>query len=204
MAEEEENPFVNMDFKGGGSFGLGYMKLNMGGFKEEIARAGYPELEDGMLVYGGGSLIGFRDGLRCGGFGYGGEVVVEGANGGLSQLNFAAGGADLEYGFVLQDKLDIGIGMIFGGGTYELTLRKNTLQNINEPNQIHLTNTFFIVGPKVTLQYQVVEWCTIQGIINYIYSIGNDQWKDVNYRTDAVPPLRVNGTMIGVNLQLMY
>lgn len=195
---------AEMDYTGNSGFTLGYLFLNNDELQDVIANAGYPAMPDGMLIYGGTTLMGYRDGLRWGGFGYGGELTEKGGNDRLTRLTFSLGGANLDYGFVLSDKLDIALGGLLGGGSYELTLRGNALSDPAQGNVIHLTNSYFVLGPRATVSYQATSWLAIEGLVGYLYGIGSKQWTDVDLKTSVIPGMPINSPMVGISLNLTY
>lgn len=193
----------SLDFKGDSGFSLGVMMLNLGTLGTEITNAGYPTLPGTMIIYGGSSLMGFKDGLRWSTFGYGGQV--KGTQGeALSLIKMGAGGGSVEYGHAFTNKLDVSGGLFLGAGHYALTLRKNVADDIAQPNVLYLTNGYFLVGPRVAIQYQVTSWLSVQAMGGYIYGIGDDRWKDTDVRTDKIPGLRFNSPMATINFNLHY
>lgn len=193
----------SMDFKGTSGFSAGVMMLNLGALGTQITQAGYPALPGTMVIYGGNSLLGFKNGLRWGAFGYGGQV--KGTQGeALSLIKMGAGGGNFEYGHAFTSKLDASAGLLLGAGSYQLTLRKNVADDINQPNVLYLTNGYFLVGPRVAVQYKVTNWLAIQLMGGYMYGIGDDRWKDTDVRTDKIPGLRFSSPMAMINFNLNY
>lgn len=195
---------AEMDYNGNSGFTLGYLFLNNAELQDVIVAAGYPAMPNGMLVYGGTTIMGYRNGLRWGGFGYGGDVSEKGVDDKLTKLSFSLGGANLDYGLVLSDKLDVAVGGLLGGGGYDLTLRGHALTDPADGNTIHLTNSFFVIGPRATVSYKATSWLAVEGMAGYLYGIGRKSWTDVDLKNTVIPAMPINSPMVGISLNLTY
>ena len=193
----------SLDYKGDSGFSAGVMFLRTGALGDGIVNAGFPALPTTMVTYGGNTFMGFQNGLRWGGFGQGGEVKAVSGEA-LSMLSLKTGGANFDYGHAFSPMFDATAGLALGVGTYELTLRKQLSTGLNNVNQIHLTNGYLIVGPRLTCQYKLNEWFAVQAVAGYLYGIGNSKWKDAGTRTDLIPGLRISNASLTINFNLIY
>lgn len=201
------DPYEEVDFfelEGAGFF-MGYLDLDLSDLNNQIKDT-YPELSNGMIIFGSSSFVGFREGLRFGSSWFMGYKYETGDNNSLSQLSLGYGGLELGYGKVLHDQIDVTVGGLIGFGVYDLSLREHLLDpsNPTEPNQIHLTNYFFTLGPKVTLDYYLNDWCAVRGMVGYVYGIGKNSWLDVYTRNDAIHGQSLNGAMAGLDFTFLY
>lgn len=205
QVSEQVDELSFFDIKGSAGFTLGYLDLDLSGLNKQI-KGTYPELSNGMMVFGSSNFMGFKEGLRFGSSWFIGTKSESGDNNALSKLILGFGGMDVGYGKVLHEQVDVTVGGLIGIGTYDLTLRERLLdeENATEPNQIHLTNYFFTVGPKVTLDYYVNDWCAVRGIAGYVYGIGKKSWLDVKTRTDAIHAQPLKGALVGLDFSIVY
>lgn len=199
---EEEIDMPDFDLQTNGMT-LGFMNVDVEDLNKAIDGE-YPELDSSVILFGGANQFGFKNGIRFGGFGVGGVTTNEDENGAMSQLAVGFGGLDVEYGKALSDQVDASAGLVAGVGSTELTLRKNELTDVSQPNKIYLANVFFTAGPKATVNFNPTENVTLQGYGTYLFSLGGNKWKDGKDTTDVLDPVKVEGPAFGFSISFNY
>ena len=158
-----------------------------------VGAGGAPLKDNGVLLYGGAgsAYIMFVPNLRIGGLGMSGSIKSTSLDAtGIrrdAELNVGFGGVTFEYVIPLQERLDLSVGTMLGGGGIDITLRENdghpkTWQeefgNFGSGNyqaggritsiKREMSGSFFVVIPSVNLEYAVLGWLGARIGMSYV------------------------------------
>lgn len=158
---------------------------------------------------GGSAYIMFVPNLRVGGLGMSGKSSSTSLDAfGVRrdvELNVGFGGVTVEYVLPLAERLDIGFGIMLGGGGLDITLRQdngtalnwtgewgnfgtgtyNQAQLINSTRK--LTGSYFVVVPSVNVEYGILAWIGARLGVSYVGMLA-PSWKvDDKYELLGVP-----------------
>ena len=189
---------VNIDFdeqdfnnaKGNGGPMIGFLNLNFDRLNQDLINAGFAGFDDeNMILYGGGGLGGLKKGSRFGGYGLAGKLTT--TNGSkTATINIGYGGFLYEKGVLASQKTktDLSFGLLMGGGSAELKLIYNNLENdfgdvIASPQMNILTKEFVLLKPQINLHQQLGAFIGLDLSYGYLitYDFG-ETWK-INEKT---------------------
>ena len=120
-------------FKGNGGPLLAYMQLDLAELNANLPD-GFAGLSSDMLLFGGGGLIGMKEGIRFGGYGYEGETSALGDDGKKIILKLSYGGLLYEKGIFSTKDTDIALGVVLGGGQAFLDMTYGEYADWTKPN----------------------------------------------------------------------
>lgn len=166
---------------------LAYMQLDLAEFNANLPE-GFASLPDEILLYGGGGLIGVREGSRIGCYGYEGEISSLGADGKKARLKLNYGTFLYEKGIYSTENMDIALGAALGGGQAFLDLTYGNYTDWSKPNSNSFEKTFVFIMPEVTLHYQFAAFMGLDLSLAYLWDFTGSNWKyfgkDVNLPLD--------------------
>lgn len=171
--------------KGNGGPMIEFLQLDFDSLNQELINAGFGGFDDEpVILYGGGGLGGLKKGSRFGGYGLTGKLTT--TNGSKkATFNIEYGGFLYEKGvFVSQkSKTDLSFGLLMGGGSAELKLVYNNLDNdfsdvIASPQMNILKKDFILLKPNINLHQQLGAFVGLDLSYGYLitYDFG-ETWK---------------------------
>ncbi|WP_027338901.1 hypothetical protein [Halonatronum saccharophilum] len=163
LADSDENfelEFVFDNFRANGGPMLGLLRLDLSSLNEVLTGddAKFKALSEDMILFGGGGVIGSREGSRIGGYGLSGKLSSsDGEKRAALEINY--GGFLYQKGLFATKRTDIAFGALLGGGSTKLEMRHRRVDNaedvINHPAGSILESSFILFEPRVDLYYKL-------------------------------------------------
>ncbi len=186
IIEEYGTPDINYQFNPGslkinGGLITGFLSLNIKELNNELGILGFKPFSNQLVLVGGGGLIGFSEGSRLGGYGLKGSVITVNNNQKASYyINY--GGFLYEQGIYADQKLDISLGSLFGGGTQKIDLIYGEVNDFADPPQRNIyESSFFALEPRVNFHFQYAPFMGLDISAGYLYTyIKEGNWKADN------------------------
>jgi hypothetical protein len=139
---------------------------------------------ENLIMYGGGGIIGFKNGSRWGGYGLSGKATsINGDKKATLSINY--GGFLYEKGLLVAKKTgtDLSCGLLMGGGSAELKLIYNDLGNdfsetISNGKMNILKKDFVLLEPKINLHQDLGSFVGFDLSYGYLLTHDFDEtWK---------------------------
>lgn len=206
-AQDAEDVGLVSRFGIAGGFNPVYIFPDLSGLNTEIRKAGLGELNNGLILWGGGgyAYIMFVNNLRIGGIGLSGTSSTTGSVNNFDRevdFNFGLGGVTVEYTLPFVNRVALSVGAVIGVGTQSVEIYQSkdeftwpgiwgklnpasgtALQNTSDI----IRNTFFTVAPTFNLDIPVSRFMALRVGGGYIFNF-NDSWKTNNgINTSSVP-----------------
>lgn len=180
---------------------VGLLTLDFSPLNAALTGAGYPGVEGPMVVFGGGGGGGILGGIAFGGLGFGGTLTKL-AGEKRTDLELSYGGVVIELNRPAGRTAVLGLGIVLGGGSLDLTTRArypvDFADSLATPPVSQLSLGFFAVLPYLRLQLQVLPWLAVDGWAGYFLS-SPGPWEEGG-REIAGPRLDLRAPFFGVQL----
>lgn len=178
-------------FKINGGLMLAYMELDLEKFNNNLIE-GFAPLDDQLFLYGGGGIVGLKNGSRFGFYGLEGENSSISEDGKKIRLVLNYGGFLYEKGLYSSEKVDIAIGSLIGGGSAKVDMIYGSHLGSHIPNSNTYTKSFMVLEPRIDIHYQFAVFMGVDLSLGYFWTIdskGNywDYYGDsVNFSMDRL------------------
>lgn len=173
-------------FKGNGGPLLAYMQLDLAELNANLPD-GFAGLSSDMLLFGGGGLIGMKEGIRFGGYGYEGETSALGDDGKKIILKLSYGGLLYEKGIFSTKDTDIALGVVLGGGQAFLDMTYGEYADWTKPNSNSYERIFGFIMPEFSFHHQFSAFMGLDLTLAYLWDFTGPNWK--YYGKDTKLPL---------------
>lgn len=184
-----------------------------------------PQIENNpLLLYGGEGYgyIMFIENLRIGGMGAGGitksSTVLSGTRMDL-ETSVSFGGVTIDYCIPVNERFDVLIGALIGGGSLDLKLRRDTwnlktwddiLNSWGTRGTVFVNNfsysiggSFFVYKPGVKFEYAILRWLGVRLGVSYYGMTGGDWKLDETFELIGVPDkINASGIMLDAGVFL--
>ncbi len=187
---------------------MGMLQLNIDEINDILVSAGFGELDDYIVLYGGGGIAGSRTGNRFGGYGLQGQVNSYNAEK-RANLSINYGGFLYEKGLFAFRMTDLSAGFMLGKGTSVLELTygepsgsfednlDSALQNIFEKN-------YMVFEPKLTLNQKITSIVGLEISLGYLFTYDPNQSWVIAGRNVASPGGHFHGPNTIVKLSFGF
>ena len=172
---------------------------------------GFAQLDEMLIVAGGGGRGGVIGGLAVGGMGWGGWVESNREEL-VASLSIGFGGFDVGYAVGGNSRSVLTIGMVLGGGGSSLELFGYAPENgpeddrgctpagiIVEPTKLEFSTAFAAIQPYVDMQIQLLDWLGLAVRIGYLLAPIEISWGDAEIALYS-PDLNLAGPFVGFSL----
>lgn len=216
---------------GGGGWTPTWIQLDLNDINQLLTGLNFDSIgSTGLLFQGGGGHGNVGNGWFLGGQGLGytlsDNVGMWAHNGADStyvtrqmNLNMGMGGATLDKRFALSKKLIPSLGIMLGGGSYNLkitqtdgaynwaTMNQDFESSAN--NAIEISRDYLVVQPRIGLLIRVLPWMSIRAEGGYVYGYSwYKGWKatvgDNTYAVKNSPDTALQGATASVGLWFGY
>ena len=193
---------------GGGGYTPLWLQQDMTDLNAVVTNLGFSELgQNGILLQGGGGHGNVGNGWFMGGQGWGytlDQKIGYDVNGTQTtrhmEFNIGVGGFTLDKRFALSNKVVPSLGILLGGGSYNLKVQQ-TAGNYNWDslstdlanslnNSIDLSRDFLVLQPRIGVLVRVLPWMSLRAEAGYLYgyswhkgwksNVGNDTYRTLN------------------------
>ena len=194
---------------GAAGFTQGLLFLNMDPINEIMRRENLAEFSNNGLVMFGGqgyAYVMFVPNLRIGYMGMSGHMLSKTlalSSNATREVELSVGysGLSLDYTIPLVPRLDLTVGVLFGGGSMDLKFTRSygmgqewlrTWDDFGFSNpageyQGKLTGSFFVYQPSVNFEFSLLRWVGLRAGLTYLGMSGSDWKRDQKYDVYGVP-----------------
>lgn len=194
--------------KGNGGPSVGMMQVDLKELNQILVELGFEEMEEDIIIFGGGGLGGIKSGIRFGGVGMTGKQTTRNDDGDTISLEISYGGFLFEQGILAGAKTDLAIGGLFGGGIMHVNLvedfRGDFEEALRESHSTSLQKEFMMIEPRISLHQQLMAFIGLNISIGYIvgYDMGSD-WDFFGSRIDG-PLELIQGPTASIRLSFGF
>lgn len=180
--QNQPNAFVPQTggIKANGGPMVGMIQLDLRELNQILVEIGFSEMNEDIIIFGGGGIGGIKSGIRFGGVGMTGRETTSNEDGDKIMLEFNYGGFLFEQGIVAGAKTDLAIGGLFGGGIIHVNrvenFRGNFEEALEESHSTSLQKEFLMIEPRISLHQQLMSFIGLTLTIGYMggYDMGSD------------------------------
>ena len=168
---------------------------------------GFAQLDEMLIVAGGGGRGGVIGDLVVGGMGWGGEVESPGTEKEAS-LGIGFGGFDVGYAIGGNERSVLTVGVVLGGGGCGLELIEHVVSGVPEavslgiiiePTKLEFGAAFAAIQPYVDMQVQLLDWLGLGVRIGYLLAPFEISWGDAEIAL-YLPDLNLSGPFVGFSI----
>lgn len=196
-------------FGAAGGFTPVIMFPNFDKLQPAVKSLSMDEFSSPLVAWGGSgyAYVMFIDNLRMGGLGFGGSQSRTSRTNGVDNefvYSLGGGGLTVEYTMPFVKNMALSAGFIFGGGSMELNIYKNSGTfswgdvwnglpgNSLNSKEISIENSFLFFSPTVNLDFPVTRFLAVRGGLGYQLTFAND-WEIANGKELLNVPDGLNG-----------
>ncbi len=189
-------------------FQLGVLHLNLDELNNILDSGNFAPLSENMFVIGGRGLVGAKEDNRIGGYGFNGRVYSsKGAK--KACLDIGYGGLLYEKALYFDQKTDIALGALIGGGGANLQLVHYSHDSVGDAatgdgSTDYFSKGFFVFAPGLSIHRQLSTFVGLDIAVNYILTYDfSTPWKVFDKTVDG--PLKNFGApSISVGLAIGF
>jgi hypothetical protein len=189
-------------FVGGGGPMPTLMFLDLDDLNAAITSAGYPQINQVLFANGGGGYGGKLDGLRIGGYGFGGNTRSDSGSRSVS-FDLAYGGMMVEKAVSSDDEFTVVLGTLLGFGSLDLRfisgIPDTFAEAVANPFVSSMSKEFYAVQPYVAFESKPFSWMWVRFQLGFLWTLA-DQWtfEDAEF---AGPPRTLGGLTASLMLR---
>ncbi len=208
----------------GGGFSFGIHNVDLGFLDNEFQRftPGFKKIEGHLMLFGGFGYGEVDDGIRIGGYGFGGGTTISGIIPNSNQIRqdvsieVSAGGFLVEYvplHMFRRFEVDLDLGLGLGGAditidqfgpnvTWEDMMGSLDPDSADSRQTFSMTMTqgFFMVEPALILKYYINSFMAIEGRAGYLLIVGMGDWQFRDVKILDMPDVDLSAPVLGLRV----